>query len=177
MNIESLIKDENVQRSQEVSRYEDIVTGPDNTHSSRPIPRSPELVQRIMEQEASDREARANIQGAEPEGKLETPASLYHQLHGETMLRSVMGLSNDNAHTEEINNYILEKMRIGKMQDTKANFEKVLGRLLAKNNLSMNQQKPYLISKLHLYLHGNLDEEDTLINSIIKGSRRSGIRR
>lgn len=183
MNIENLLKQETQQRTEAALQYEKVVASPkfiepNNVHSTPIKPKSAEVIQTLLEQETRDREARERMIGVEPETSVETPASIYHEIHGETMLKSVMELSSDNALTEEINNYILSKMRIGKMQDTRDNFEKVLNRLLAKNSVSRIQQKPYLINKLHMYLNSQPDEEDDLILSIIKkGARRNGLRR
>lgn len=156
---------------------------PKDIHVERVVPPAPEVYQARMEQEQRDREARDRLaQGFDPETSIDTPASIFHEIHGETMLRNVMDLGMDNAQTEFINNYVLQKMRVGKMQDTQQNYEKVLDRLLSKNNLSRNQQKAYVMNKLYLSLYLNnhdLDEEDNLLLSIInrKGAKRHGVRR
>lgn len=156
----------------------------ENIHAKPRVAPSSEVIKVLMEQEKRDMIARENMQAFDPpqENLPETPPSFYHELHGQTMLANVMGLDLDNERTLEINNYILQKMQVGKLEDTKENYEKVLNRLLAKNNLSMNQKKAYLINKLSLYLYmGNddLDDTDKLLMSILNQRRgkRHGIRR
>lgn len=148
---------------------------------SKPI-KKPEsaLVEKLASQELQDRIARDKMeQGFESPNKVEVPASLYQQLNGKTVLRSVLGLERDDAETLYINDYILQKMRTGKMQDTRENFEKVFNRLLARNNLGRSQKSDYILHKLNLYLSTkNIDEEDDLVRSLISKHRgRRNVRR
>lgn len=147
----------------------------------RKNPVEPQFLQGILEQEQRDRIARDSLRPGVPiDENAEVPVSMWTEVHGETPLKVIFGIDSDNANTMAINDYILQKMIVGKMEDTKSNYEKVLSKLLAHNNLSMNQQKPYLLRRLSLYLNGrNLSDDDDIVLSILNAKRgkKNGIRR
>lgn len=149
---------------------------------SRPVRKiDSELIDKLTAKENADRAASKQLeQGFEVDAGVPVPASLYQELNGKTVVRALLGIEKDSPETLYLNNYVLQKMRAGKMQDTKENFEKVFNRLLARNDLGRNQRPDYIIQKLHLYLSKkDVDEEDDLVRSLISKhrGRRNGIRR
>lgn len=146
---------------------------PENVFA-RPVKR-PEssVIDRLAAKELEDRMARREVeQGFETTANVPVPASFYQELKGKSVVRDLLGVDEDTAETLYLNNYVLQKMRTGKMQDTKENFEKVFNRLLARNDLGRNQRPDYIIQKLYLYLSKkDIDEEDDLVRSLISKHR------
>lgn len=107
---------------------------------------------------------------------VETPPSIYSELHGRTIISELFKVL-DTAHTTALNSYIVQKMHVGKMQDTRENYERVLHNLMAKNNVNERQDSGYVLQRLALYLNGSrMDDEDSLVLAVIKKGAKHGKR-
>lgn len=144
---------------------------------SRPIPKEPEDVRQarqIEEQTLRGSRERPLAIGSNPGPT--PPASIYQEMTGGTLLSDTLNVR-DNHQTYMLDQYILQKMNVGKLQDTKENYEKVLHTLMSKNRINLSQDRNYVLNKLYLYLSGkDLDNEDDLVISILtkKGVRLYG---
>jgi len=170
--IEKLAKEENQQLEKESNLYQEklskSIESDTGIHSTPVLPKEPKELERQKQIEELELQIRNQMPPAMPDDTgIEMPASIHQETNGRTILSDLFELK-DNYQTFIIDKYILQKMKVGKLEDNTENYKKVLSRLMAKNRVSFNQQKPYVLKKLYLYLTGRkTDEEDDLVISIL----------
>jgi len=133
----------------------------------RNMPVTPESLQQIINNE---------VQDVLVVGDINAPPSIFNELNNRTYLTKVLKVE-DNTDTRLIDKFIQTKMRVGKLQDNQENYERVFNNLLARANLSMRQNKGYLLQRLGLYLSNKQQyEDDDIVVTLIKGRYPRGKR-
>lgn len=110
-------------------------------------------------------------------GAIDAPPSIYGDLNGKTYLTKILEIKNDDIDTHLIDKFVQEKMRVGKLKDNQENYERVFNNLLHRANLSIRQNKEYVLQRLGIYLKNKQQyEDDDIIMTLIKGRHPNGKR-